>query len=183
MLSSLRLVSTADVVFEHFSATGYYHHETEACFGYTTVAHDFLLAPCFAFDAILAILSLWTAVRHSKQHSRPPRLRKPQLVDVIIQGNVIYFLGCVLSCPYEEVLTSECSPLVTFMVYFTGDASFTRLISITLFRRAPIAICTGCRLILSIQEAASHHLTSGSHTVINTFVEGHELREENTYVI
>ena len=52
-----------------------------------------------------------------------------------------------------------------------------------LFRRAPITLVAGCRLILSVQEAISHHLTSGSHPVMSTFVAGDELQEEDTYVV
>ena len=93
---SLTLNSTAGTLSEHFSVSGYYHNDVEACYNYPTAAYERIWIPCLAFDAILAVLSLWTVVRHS----RAPRLNKPQLVDVVIQGNVIYFLGCALSCPH-----------------------------------------------------------------------------------
>ena len=73
----------------------------EVCVGYTTVAYDQLWVPCFVFDAILAVLSLWAAVRHLMQYPGSARLNKPQLFDVLIQGNVIYFLGCAFSCPHR----------------------------------------------------------------------------------
>ena len=98
---SQTLTSTTGTFFEHFSLTGYYRNDVEVCYRHATSAYEHIWAPCFAFDAILAVLSLWSAVRHSRQHSMLPRLNKPQLVDTLIQGNVIYFLGCAFSCPYR----------------------------------------------------------------------------------
>ena len=72
----------------------------ETCVGYTTPAYRHLWVPCFAFDAILALLSLWTAVRHLRQYPRSPRF-KSQLVNILIQGNAIYFFGCAFSCPHR----------------------------------------------------------------------------------
>ena len=98
---SQTLIPTTAIFSEHFSLTGYYHYEVELCFTYENTAYDHLWVPSFVFNVFLAILSLWTAVRYSRQHSRSPRLNKPQLVDILIQGNVIYFLaGYVFSCPH-----------------------------------------------------------------------------------
>ena len=52
-----------------------------------------------------------------------------------------------------------------------------------LFLRAPVALCAGCRLILSVQEAASHDLTLGSRPAMSTFVVGDGPREEDSYVV
>ena len=102
---SQTLISTTGSFSEHISVTGYYHHDVEVCYSYTTVAYKYKWVPCLAFDAILAVLSLWTAVRHLRQHSTSSRLDKPQLIDILIQGNVIYFLGCAFS---------ECSRRIGF---------------------------------------------------------------------
>ena len=98
---SQTLIPTTETYSEHFFLTGYYDYEVEVCYAYgnTASGYNHLWVPSLVFDVILAILSLWTAVRYSRQHSRPPRLNKPQLVDILIQGNVIYFLGYVFSCP------------------------------------------------------------------------------------
>ena len=97
---SQTLISTTGAFSEHFSVTGYYHNDMEVCYRDPASAYEYIWVPCFVFDANLAVLSLWTAVWHSRQHSRSPRSNKPRLVDVLIQGNVIYFLGCAFSCPH-----------------------------------------------------------------------------------
>ena len=68
-------------------------------------------------------------------------------------------------------LTIGCSPLATFIAYLNSGVSLEiKEFADTLFRRAPIAISVGCRLILSVHEAASLQLTLGSHPVMSTFV-------------
>ena len=98
---SQTLILTAATFSEHFTLTGYYHNDLNVCYRSITPAYGHIWVPCLTFDAILAVLSLWTAVWHSRQHSRSPRSNKPQLVDILIQGNVIYFLGCAFPCPYR----------------------------------------------------------------------------------
>ena len=98
---SQTLIFTAATFFEHFSVTGYYRNDVEACYVYATPAYDHTWVPCLAFDAILAVLSLWVAFRHSRHHSRSPGSNKSQIVDTLIQGNVIYFLRCAFSCPHR----------------------------------------------------------------------------------
>ena len=93
---SLTLNSIAGTLSENFSVSGYYHNDVEACYNYPTAAYERIWIPCLAFDVILAVLSLWTVVRHSKS----PKLNKPQLAYVVVQGNVIYFLGCAFSRSY-----------------------------------------------------------------------------------
>ena len=84
--------------------TGYYHDELDLCCVSTIPAYNRIWIPCLAFDGILAVLSLWAAIRHLRHYSKSPSLDRPHLVDVLIQGNVIYFLGCVFSCPYRIAL-------------------------------------------------------------------------------
>ena len=98
---SQTLISTTGWISEHYSVTGYYHHDVDDCLGFTTEAHEHLWVPCFVFDTILALLSLLAATWNSKHYFRLPRLNRPRLVYIIIQGNVIYFLGCALSFPHR----------------------------------------------------------------------------------
>ena len=82
-------------------------------------------------------------------------------------------------------MTIGCSPLVTFIAFLNAGVSLEiQWLAGALFLRAPITLSVGCRLILSVQEAASHQLTSGSYPVmVSTFVAvGDELREEDSYV-
>ena len=100
---SKTLTSTTETFFERFSVTGYYRNIVEVCYVTSSdnPAYDHTWVPCLTFDAILAVLSFWIAIRHLRRHSRSPRLEKPQLVNTLIQGNVIYFLGCAFSCPHR----------------------------------------------------------------------------------
>ena len=175
------LISTTAAISEVMSVIGLYGRDDIAvCIGYTTPAYRHLWVPCFAFDAILAVLSLWAAVRHLRQHSGLSRLNKPQLVDTLVQGNVIYFLWCVFSYPHRMGLKIGCSPLATFIAYLnSGVSQEVEEFANTLFRRAPIGISVGCRLILSVHEAASHQLTLGSHPVMSTFVVREGPREDD----
>ena len=60
----------------------------ELCFGYASPAFvEYIWAPPFAFEAILALLSVWAGI----EHSRRVRFNKP-LVDSLVHGNVIYFI-------------------------------------------------------------------------------------------
>ena len=83
-------------------------------------------------------------------------------------------------------MTIGCSPLVTFIVYLNSGSSLKiEWLANALFLRAPITISVGYRLIISVREAASHHLTSDSHPVMMRafFVVGDEVREEDNYVV
>jgi len=80
---------------EHFTITGYHYKTTDLCLGYVIPAYRYKLwGPCLTFDMILAVLAVWAGIKHSKQqsYSRSTRINKPRLVDVLIQGNVVYFL-------------------------------------------------------------------------------------------
>ena len=81
-------------------------------------------------------------------------------------------------------MTIGCSPLATLIAYLnSGVSPEVEELADTLFRRAPIIISVGCRLILSVHEAASQCLHSGSHPVMSTFVVGVGLQEEGTSVV
>ena len=89
------LISTAGIFAEHLTVTTSNHYKgADVCFASFTPTRRYILwVPCLTFDAILAILAVWAGVKHSKQRSYSRSIRnKPRLVDVLIQGNVVYFL-------------------------------------------------------------------------------------------
>lgn len=161
---------------EHFTVTGYHYYEgtaaAELCVAYAISAYRYIWVPCLTFDVILAVLAVWAGVKHSKQqsHSRSARLNKPRLVDVLIQGNVVYFL----------------SPLVTFIVLLNQDVSLEiQWLGNVLLFSAPVTIAAGCRLILSLREGTSHHLVSGSNpvTISASTVQDEPWRGKDTYIV
>ncbi|KAL4076400.1 hypothetical protein J3A83DRAFT_2200375 [Scleroderma citrinum] len=136
------LISAADTFAEHIIFTGLYTNETDLCAGETIPAYGHIWVPCLTFDAILVVLAVWAGIKHSRQqsYSRSETFNRPRLVDVLIHGNVIYFL----------------SPLVTFVLLVQTNVSLeVQWLADTLLFRAPITISAGCRLILSIRQATS----------------------------
>ena len=71
-----------------------------------------------------------------------------------------------------EYLTIRCSPLVSFILLLQQTESLEiQWLGDTLLFSAPITIAAGCRLILSLREATSHHLVAGSNPVtISDFI-------------
>ena len=168
------LISAAESDAEHISITGYYHHDIEFCTKYNTPAYAYIWAPWFSFDAILAVLAIWAGVKHSRQqsNSHSARLNKPWLVSVLIQGNVIYFLGWALSCHHWIESDPQGSPLGTFIFYMQRDMSLeVQWLAEALVWSVPVPISVGCHLILSIREAASSHdISSVSSRTMSAFV-------------
>ena len=75
------------------------------CYIYAKTPYEYIWhVPWFSFDAVLAVLAVWAGIKHSiqKSYSRPATFNRPWLINVLIQGNVIYFLGWVFSCHYFE---------------------------------------------------------------------------------
>ena len=88
------LISAVESFVEHVSITGD-HNDIYVCYHRVVPAYVYIWVPCFSFDAILAVLAVWAGIKHSTQesYSRPVRLNRSWLISVLIQGNVIYFLG------------------------------------------------------------------------------------------
>ena len=79
--------------------TGNYYSDVGMCFGHTLPAAQHIWVASFTFDAILAILAVWAGIQHSRQQPYALlRFNKPRLVDILIHGNVVYFIRWVLSC-------------------------------------------------------------------------------------
>ena len=100
LLAPLQALTPIIVVFvERLSITGYSYNEMEMCFNQTISAYTYIWAPWFTFDATLAMLAIWAGIKHSKQQFFSPSARSatPWLINVLIQGNVIYFLGWVFT--------------------------------------------------------------------------------------
>ncbi|KAL4081351.1 hypothetical protein V8B97DRAFT_1862995 [Scleroderma yunnanense] len=145
---------------------------TYLCASDVIPAYAYIWVPCFAFDGILVILAIWAGIQQSRQlsYSRSARFNRPRLIDVLIEGNVIYFI----------------SPLITLILLAKHGVSLkVQWIADTLLFKAPVTIMVGCRLILSIREAATSpaHSHSTSNTlVLSTVVFGDRARrEEDTH--
>ena len=95
------LISDAGTLAEHIYITGYYYNDVEMCFGETIPAYNHIWIACFTFDAILALLAVLTGVQQSRRQSyAQSRFNKSRLVNILIHGNVVYFLRWVFSCHY-----------------------------------------------------------------------------------
>lgn len=134
---------------------------TDLCGSLVITAYSYIWVPCLAFDSILAILAIWAGIKQSRQqsHFRSPRLNRPRIIDVLIQGNVIYFL----------------SPLVTLILLVKHNVSLkVQWFADTLLFRAPVTILVGCRLVLSIREAtrppASSYGTTSDTIALSTVI-------------
>ena len=95
-------MSPAGTFAEHISIIGYYHTNVEICYGLVVPAYSHIWVPSFTFDAILAILACWAGIQHARpQYSRSSRFSKPRLVDILIQGNVVYFIRYAIGRAYQ----------------------------------------------------------------------------------
>ena len=95
------LISPAGIFAEHVSIAGQYYNHIAICYGYIVPAYTHIWVPSFTFDTILALLAVWAGIKHSRQQSYAhSRFNKPRLVDILIHGNVVYFIRWAFSCHY-----------------------------------------------------------------------------------
>ena len=95
------LIFSAGKFVERISISGHYLNALSSCEGYSIATFEHIWIPCLVIDAILAAFAIWAGIQHSRQQiSRLPRFTTHRLVDILIQGNVIYFLRYALSYPY-----------------------------------------------------------------------------------
>ncbi|KAL4076363.1 hypothetical protein J3A83DRAFT_2184930 [Scleroderma citrinum] len=139
ILISSNLLMRGTIVMYHITFGMY--GETDLCGGLVTTAYAYVWVPCLVFETILCLFAIYAGIKHSRgQLCRPVKSNRPRLIDVLIHGNVIYFL----------------SPLGMFILLVMHSVSLkVQWLADTLLFRAPITILAGCRLILSIREAAS----------------------------
>ncbi|KAL4081344.1 hypothetical protein V8B97DRAFT_10438 [Scleroderma yunnanense] len=140
ILISENLANYGTISIDHISYFGY--GEIDVCNASTSAVFTYIWVPCLVFEATLCLFSIYAGFKHSRGRSRRQsgQSNRPRLIDVLIQGNVIYFF----------------SPLAMFILYVINPVN-TKIqwLANILFFRAPITILAGCRLILSIREAAS----------------------------
>lgn len=179
------LTSAAGAFAEHIYITEHDHNsDFELCF-YTFSVFSQIWVPCLTFDAILVLLAIWAGIQHSRRHDpRLPMFNKPRLVDILIQGNVVYFLRFAFSCFYIYLnwisARIQRSPLATFVLFLISGIE-NQWLPRTLLFKAPIAISAGCRLILSVKEGVSHHLISDTNVIMtSTFAFRSDTWEEDT---
>ena len=109
------LTSAAEAFVDQFSLTGHYYNHVTLCAVYAAPAYGYLWVPSLAFDAVLAVLAVWAGILHSRQqHSGSMGLGKSRLVNILIQGNVIYFIRCEFSCSYSIRSEYSAVPLSHF---------------------------------------------------------------------
>ncbi|KIJ58959.1 hypothetical protein HYDPIDRAFT_33666 [Hydnomerulius pinastri MD-312] len=106
------------------------------------IFYSFWLAPLI-FESILCFLAIMIGVQRSKDHFRPALISGTRLVNVIVMGNVIYFVGVLLSCVVGAATSLDFSP--QWLAVSDG------------FPQA-VQVIAGCRLILHIRGAASEGL-------------------------
>ena len=95
LLSRVLISATDSISVYIFIAEYHQGHDIEICAGPIFLTYDNnLWAPCFAFEAILALLAVWASIKYSKQQcsSKSARFNKSRLVDSLVRGNVIYFI-------------------------------------------------------------------------------------------
>lgn len=89
----MALTGTVSVVQISFPGS----RETDLCSGDVADAFPYIWIPCLIFEAILCLLAVYTGVKHSKELSRRSiKSNRPQLMEILIHGNVLYFLRSVV---------------------------------------------------------------------------------------
>ncbi|KIM70684.1 hypothetical protein SCLCIDRAFT_162607 [Scleroderma citrinum Foug A] len=98
--------------------------------------------PTLAFESILCCTCMWVGYQRSKEYFSSPGLRwsRAHLIDILIGGNVLYFLGFSLTWA---------AGTVTLLV-----AGFQWGQAVNIFGAAT-SIIGGCHLILHLREATS----------------------------
>ncbi|KAL4081347.1 hypothetical protein V8B97DRAFT_13449 [Scleroderma yunnanense] len=139
ILISDNLLSRGTIFVYRISFPGY--GNTDTCATVISTAFTYIWVPCLIFEGLLCLFAIYAGIKHSRDRSRrSTKSNRYQLIDILVQGNVVYFL----------------SPLGMFILFVINTANLkAEWLADTLLFRAPITILAGCRLILSIREAAS----------------------------
>ncbi|KIJ58958.1 hypothetical protein HYDPIDRAFT_33664 [Hydnomerulius pinastri MD-312] len=103
------------------------------------IYYSFWLAPLI-FESILCLLAIRIGILRSKDHFRPALISGARLVDVIIMGNVMYFVGVLLTCTVNAAMWQNLS---SQWLEVPDDFPLA------------IQVIAGCRLILHVKGAAS----------------------------
>ena len=78
----------------HVSFPGY--QKTHFCVGEVSGALQRIWIPCLVFEATLCLLAVYAGVTSRREQLRwSLKTNRPWLVDILIYGNVLYFLRLV----------------------------------------------------------------------------------------
>ncbi|KIJ64098.1 hypothetical protein HYDPIDRAFT_28988 [Hydnomerulius pinastri MD-312] len=103
------------------------------------VFDSFWLCPLI-FESILCLLAIRIGIQRSKDHLKPALISGTRLVNAVLMGNVMYFVGVLLSCVVNAAMWQNLGS--QWLEVAEG------------FPQA-IEVIAGCRLILHIRGAAS----------------------------
>ncbi|KIJ62694.1 hypothetical protein HYDPIDRAFT_30286 [Hydnomerulius pinastri MD-312] len=105
------------------------------------IFYSFWLAP-LVFESILCLLAIRIGIQRSKDHFRPTSIRGTRLVNVVVMGNVVYFVGILLACIVNAAMWQSLSSQ-----WLEVPEGFPQAIE----------VIAGCRLILHIRSAATQN--------------------------
>ncbi|KIJ59361.1 hypothetical protein HYDPIDRAFT_118570 [Hydnomerulius pinastri MD-312] len=106
------------------------------------IFYSFWLAP-LVFELILCLLAIRIGIQRSKDHLGPALISGTRLVNVIVMGNVMYFVGVLLSCIVGAAMLKNLS---SQWLEVPGGFALA------------VEVIAGCRLILHIRGAACEGL-------------------------
>ncbi|KAL4081342.1 hypothetical protein V8B97DRAFT_1922054 [Scleroderma yunnanense] len=140
ILISTNLVNDGALTMVHISFDRG-HKQIDTCSAPVSATFTYIWVPCLVFEIMLCLFATYAGIKHSGvQWCQAGKFARFQLIDVLIQGNVIYFLG----------------PFVMFVLLGINSPNpMVQELANILFLKAPITIIAGCRLILSIRKTAS----------------------------
>ncbi|KIJ67240.1 hypothetical protein HYDPIDRAFT_107979 [Hydnomerulius pinastri MD-312] len=103
------------------------------------VYYGIWLAPVI-FESILCLLAIRIGIQRSKDHLKPALISDTRLVNVIVMGNVMYFVVVLLSCIVNVAMWQNLG---------------SQWLQVPEGFPLAVEVITGCRLILHIRSAAS----------------------------
>ncbi|KIJ62268.1 hypothetical protein HYDPIDRAFT_30532 [Hydnomerulius pinastri MD-312] len=104
---------------------------------------DSIWLPPLIFESILCLLAIRIGIQRSKDHLRPGLISGTRLVNAVLMGNVMYFVGVLLSCVVNAAVWQNLGS--QWLEVAEG------------FPQA-IEVIAGCRLILHIRSVAAEGL-------------------------
>lgn len=97
--------------------------------------------PVLCFECLLCSLAVWAGIQRSRDGLRPVVIsNRVRLLDVLIKGNVVYFLAIFLAGMVNAVMWATLSD-----EWIEVPEGFAHA----------VVVIAGCRLILHIRNAAS----------------------------
>ncbi|KIJ62709.1 hypothetical protein HYDPIDRAFT_41839 [Hydnomerulius pinastri MD-312] len=103
------------------------------------VFYSFWLPPVI-FESILCLLAIRIGIQRSKEQFRPALISGTRLLNVVIKGNVVYFVGILVACVVNAAMWQNLG-----FLWLEVPEGFPQAME----------VIAGCRLILHIRSAAS----------------------------